>query len=76
MEFKVGFSYLHVNRPDLKYRLGFKEELFSKFVINASFLKDLSGSKVGFEAFFNQFLQGPHSETVLGGLVRYRIKSG
>lgn len=76
MEFKLGFSYLHINKPDLKYRLGYKEELYSKVVINANFMKDFSGSKLGFEAIFNQFIQGPHSETVLGGLVRYRIKSG
>ena len=75
-EVKFGIAYLHLNKPDLKYRLGFKEDLYAKWNINASFLKDISGSKVGFEAFFNQAIQGPHSETMLGGLVRYRLSSG
>lgn len=75
-DFIIGFSYLHVNKPELKYRLGFKEELYAKLGINASFLKDISGSKLGVEVLFNQYLQGPHSETMFGGLLRYRLSTG
>lgn len=75
-DFRIGVSYFHVNRPDMKYRLGFKEKLYGKLGINAMFLKDISGSAVGFELHFNQFLQGPYAETMFGGLLRYRLSSG
>jgi type IX secretion system PorP/SprF family membrane protein len=75
-DFKIGFSYFHLNAPDLKYRLGFKEKLYAKVGINSSFNKEIPGSPVGFELFFNQFIQGPHSETMLGALLKYRLSSG
>ena len=75
-DFRVGVSYLHANQPDLKYRLGFKEELYAKWAINSTFIKDISGAPLGFELIFNQFIQGPHAETVFGALLRYRLSSG
>jgi type IX secretion system PorP/SprF family membrane protein len=75
-DFRFGISYVHANNPDLKYRLGFNEELYAKFGINASLLKDIPGSDVGFQVLFNQYLQGPHAETMFGGLLRYRLSSG
>lgn len=75
-EYKLGVAYFHANTPDLKYRFGFNEELYAKLVVHTSFLKDFSGTSFGVEAFFNQFLQGPHSETLFGALLRYRLSSG
>ncbi|OIQ37687.1 MAG: hypothetical protein BM555_00405 [Crocinitomix sp. MedPE-SWsnd] len=75
-EFVFGFAYTHVNKPDLKYRLGFTEQLYAKVGINSSFLKDFQGTSTGIELYFNQFIQGPHSETMFGALVRYRMSSG
>ncbi|MEX1002282.1 MAG: PorP/SprF family type IX secretion system membrane protein [Crocinitomicaceae bacterium] len=75
-DFRLGVSYLHLNTPELKYRLGFKEDLYAKLAINASFTKDVSGSPLGFKILFNQFVQGPHTESLFGGLLRYRLSSG
>lgn len=75
-DFRIGVSYLHLNRPNISYTFGFKEPMYAKWVINASFMKDISGSPVGFQFMFNQFLQGPHAETVMAGLLRYRLSSG
>lgn len=75
-EFKIGFAYLHANRPDLKYRLGYVEKLYGKYVGNISILKDFSGSRFGIEGMYNQFVQGPHTESVFGVLCRYRLSSG
>lgn len=75
-EFNLGVSYFHANSPEMKYRFGFTEELYAKLVLHTSFLKDFTGSSFGVEAFFNQFLQGPHSETLFGALLRYRLASG
>lgn len=75
-EFKVGVAYFHANTPDMKYRFGYTEQLYAKLVMHTSFLKDFSGSAFGVEAFFNQYLQGSHSETLFGALLRYRLSSG
>lgn len=76
LDFRIGFAYFHANKPELKYRLGSEEQLYGKIVIHTSFIKDFSGSKYGVEAFFNQFSQGPHNETLFGAQLRYRLKSG
>jgi type IX secretion system PorP/SprF family membrane protein len=75
-ELRLGFSYFHVNQPDLKYRLGYQEKLYGKLGFNGSFLKDFPGSKLGIEVLANQWIQGPHLETMLGVLARYRLSSG
>lgn len=75
-DFRFGVAYFHVNTPELTYRIGYKEQLYSKFVIHASFLKDFPGTSVGIETFFNEFIQGPHNETLFGLLLRYRLMSG
>jgi type IX secretion system PorP/SprF family membrane protein len=76
LDFRIGVAYFHANRPELKYSFGSSEKLFGKISIHTSILKDFSGSKLGFEASFNQFSQGPHNETLIGAKLRYRIKSG
>lgn len=75
-DFKIGVAYFHANSPEMTYRIGFTEQLYSKLVIHTSFLKDFPGTSFGVEAFFNEFIQGPHNETLLGALLRYRISSG
>lgn len=76
VDFRVGVSYFHANTPQLNYRIGYSEELYGKLVIHSSFIKDFSDSKIGLEVFFNQYLQGPHSETLYGAILRYRLQSG
>lgn len=76
VDFQVGFSYYHINTPQLNYRIGYTEQLYGKWIAHASFLKDFNDSPVGVQAFFYQFVQGPHLETLYGGLLRYRLKSG
>lgn len=75
-EFKLGVAYFHANTPEMKYRIGFTEQMYAKLVIHTSFLKDFAGTSVGVEAYFNEFIQGPHNETSFGALLRYRLSSG
>jgi len=75
-EFVLGGAFFHVNSPEMNYRIGFKEQLYSKVVIHSSFLKDFEGSSAGIEVYFNQYFQGPHAETLFGALLRYRLSSG
>ena len=46
-EFKLGVAYFHANRPQMKYRFGYTEQLYSKWVFHTSFLKDFSGTSFG-----------------------------
>lgn len=75
-DFTFGVAYLHANRPQLKYRLGYSEKLYSKWCFQANLLKDFSGSKLGMEAFVYQWVQGPHWETLFGAMMRIRLSSG
>ncbi len=75
-DFKVGLAYFHFNRPSLRFRNGGTERLFPKWVGNISFLKDFSASNGGIEVYFNQSIQGPFTESLLGLLYRYGIKTG
>lgn len=76
VDFRIGVSYFHVNTPQLNYRIGYTENLYGKWVVHASFLKDFTDSKAGIQVFFNQYIQGPHTETLYGALFRYRLASG
>lgn len=73
---KIGMSCFHINKPKLNYRVGYSERLYRKFTLHTSFIKDFAGSLVGLEAFFNQFFQGPHRESLYGAKFRYRLMSG
>jgi len=75
LDFRFGLAYFHANKPVLRYTLGSTEKLYGKIVIHTSIIKDFDGSKIGIEAFINVFNQGPHNETLVGLLMRYRIKS-
>ena len=75
-DFQFGAAYFHANKPNVSFISGYKQAMYGKLGINASFLKDIAGSRAGFQIMFNQFLQGPHSETMIGLLMRYRLTSG
>ena len=75
-EFRFGVAYFHLNRPQLNYRVGYSEKLYAKLVIHADFQKDFAGTNSGVEAFAYQFMQGPHNETLLGAMYRYRLTDG
>lgn len=76
LDFRVGLAYFHANTPTLSYRLGSTEEMFGKIVIHASIIKDFKNTKVGVEGYINLYSQGPHNETLVGALVRYKLRSG
>lgn len=75
-DFRIGVAYTHLNRPNVAFVTGFKQPIYAKWIINTSFLKDIQDSPVGFHLMFNQFLQGPHSESVAAALIRYRLSTG
>lgn len=77
-EFKIqfGVSAYHINRPQLKYITTNGDRMYRKFVIHADVIKDINNSRWSFDASVLQFIQGPHLETIFGGMLRHRFEEG
>lgn len=76
MKFKFGLAGYHLNAPTLKYYNGSSEKLLRKYVAHIGFEKEISGSEWLIEANGVQFVQGPHFQTILGLLAKYRFADG
>jgi type IX secretion system PorP/SprF family membrane protein len=76
MKFDIGAAVYHVNQPSFKY-LGIPfDRLYSKLVFHTSYSQDIQGTDWAFDVSAVQFIQGPHFETILGGMGRYRFNTG
>jgi type IX secretion system PorP/SprF family membrane protein len=75
-KFQLGVGGYHLNKPVLQYTTGIGDKLYSKFVIHSSVLKDVAATDWAIEANVVQVFQGPHRETLLGFLTKYRFKDG
>jgi len=75
-KFMLGFAVFHANGPRLKYTSGFSEQLYRKFVIHTSFSKEISRTDWVLDASAVQFFQGPHYQTLLGLIAKYRLSNG
>jgi type IX secretion system PorP/SprF family membrane protein len=75
-KFQFGVSGYHLNRPALKYTTISGERMLSKFVIHSSVISDIMDTDWSIDGSIVQFFQGPHSETILGAIFKYRFKNG
>jgi type IX secretion system PorP/SprF family membrane protein len=75
-QFTVGGGYFHVNKPVLQYISSSSESLAPKIVAHASGRIDIPESVIGFMPIAVHMMQGPHTETNVGMMVRYRMKTG
>jgi type IX secretion system PorP/SprF family membrane protein len=76
MKFQLGASVYHVNQPQLKYSAGSGDKLYRKYVFMATYGQDIEGTRWAFDASALQFIQGPHLETIFGGMIRRRFEEG
>jgi type IX secretion system PorP/SprF family membrane protein len=76
MKFELGGAVYHVNQPSFEYSGVSFDRLYSKFVFHTAYSQDMQGTDWSFDASAVQFIQGPHLETILGGMGRYRFSSG
>lgn len=74
--FQLGAAVYHANKPDIKYFGLVNESLNRKFVFHTSILKDLAGSQWTIDGSFAQFIQGPHYQSLMGLMLRYRMNTG
>ena len=74
--FQLGAAVYHANQPDIKYFGLVNESLLRKFVVHTGILKDLAGSQWTIDGNFVQFIQGPHYQSLLGLMMRYRMNTG
>lgn len=74
---KVGVAGYHLNSPTLKYTNGVvTEKLHKKYVAHAEVIADIGTSQFAIDGSAVHFIQGGHSETILGMMVRYRFENG
>ena len=75
-KFQLGVGGFHLNQPALQYTTVSGDRMYRKFVIHSSVLKDIAMTDWAIEANVVQVFQGPHHETILGFLSKYRFKDG
>ncbi len=76
MKFELGGAVYHVNQPTFKYSGVAFDRLYSKFVFHTAYSQDIQGTDWSYDLSAVQFIQGPHLETILGGMGRYRFSTG
>lgn len=75
-KFQLGVGGFHLNRPELKYTTIAGDRMYRKFVIHSSIITDIAATDWSIDGSVVQFFQGPHSETILGMMFRYRFQNG
>lgn len=75
-KFQIGFSGYNLNKPRLKYVSVDGDRLMRKWVGHTSIVADLMDTRWAVDASVVQFIQGPHFETILGMMMRYRFSEG
>jgi type IX secretion system PorP/SprF family membrane protein len=73
---QIGFSGYNLNKPQLKYTTVDGDRLLRKWVGHANVVADLAGTSWAIDGSVVQFIQGPHLETILGMMLRYRFSDG
>jgi type IX secretion system PorP/SprF family membrane protein len=76
LKLQFGISGYHLNKPELKYITVSGDRLYRKFVLHAGVVADVANTNWSIDANALQFIQGPHLETILGMLLRYRFQDG
>ena len=75
-KFELGGAVYHVNQPTFKFNGIPFDKLYAKFVFHSAYSQDIEGTDWAFDVSAVQFIQGPHLETILGGMGRYRFSTG
>ena len=77
MKFQIGFSGYHLNAPVLKYSNGVgTERLYRKYVGHIGLIYEFPSTSWALDVNALHFIQGPHQETILGTMLRYRFEDG
>ena len=75
-KFQIGFSGYNLNKPLLKYVTVDGDRLLRKWVGHVNVTADIMDTRFAIDASAVQFIQGPHLETLLGMMLKYRFSDG
>lgn len=75
LRYTIGFSAFHINQPKISF-LGTDEKLYIRFVSFGMAEFPLGSSSVSLVPAYQLSFQGPSTELVYGGMIRYSAKSG
>jgi len=70
----VGIAVYHLNRPEYSF-FGSGQRLFPRLAVHGRFLFGLPDSKLALNPGFMYYRQGPNSEMLFGGMLRYDLIS-
>lgn len=73
---QIGLGAFHLNRPALTYSGITGDRMYRKFIAHASVNADIAMTDWSVDASAVQSIQGPHNETILGIITKYRFKDG
>lgn len=73
---QAGFSIYHINQPMMRFTTIDGNRLNRKYVLQAGVVADLPNRDWAVDGNVLQFIQGPHLETILGLIMRYRLNDG
>jgi type IX secretion system PorP/SprF family membrane protein len=73
---QLGLGAFHLNRPTLYYVGVSGDKMYSKYVAHAAINADISMTDWSVDGNIVQVFQGPHRETILGAIAKYRFKDG
>ena len=76
LKIQAGVSGFHLNKPTMKFAGVEGDRLNRKWIMHASVVADIPGSPIAIDGNVMQVFQGPHTETVLGAIARYRLING
>ncbi len=75
LQFNIGLAYHHVNKPTLEFAVG-EDKLIEKYVGHIHMRRDIPDTYWSVLPSIIHIQQGPHRETYVGSLLRYRFKYG
>jgi type IX secretion system PorP/SprF family membrane protein len=76
MKFQFGISAYHLNRPSLNFTTVKGNRLYRKYTIHTGLTKELAMTNWALDASAIQVFQGPHYQTIVGIIAKYRFKNG
>jgi len=74
--FQIGVGGYHLNRPQLKYTTVAGDRMYRKFVVHSTLNRDIVMTNWSIDVSAVQVFQGPHRETIIGLISKYRFKDG
>ncbi len=76
LKFQLGLAGYHLNRPNLNFSIVNGDHMYTKWVSHVGVVSDIFNQDFAIDVSAVHIIQGPHTETILGGILKYRFING